>query len=115
MGRINEETMPTPKAQRVEISEREQAILEQISRQATVPQRLVIRSRIVVGAGTGRTNKALVAELGVNRNSIQHWRECWQRNQAERDQAHDDKALRQVIEQSLADEGRSGAPGKFSA
>jgi len=63
----------------------------------------------------GASNRQLAAELGLNRNTVQQWRERWQKGRSERDSVEDDKGLRQVIERVLADEPRSGAPGKFSA
>jgi len=46
---------------------------------------------------------------------VQRWRDRWYASQAEREQAENDKALRQVIEQTLADVPRQGAPATFSA
>ena len=107
--------MPIPKAQKVELNEREQSILEQIERQATAPHWLVIRSKIVLGAKGGVSNLALGVELGLNRNTVQQWRGRWQKGQPERDGLEDEKQLRQVIARGLADTPGSGAPAKFSA
>ncbi len=107
--------MPIPKAEEVEVNEREQSILEQIERQATAPHWLVIRSKIVLGARQGASNLQIAFELGLNRNTVQQWRARWQRGRNERAGVEDDKGLRQVIERGLADAARSGSPGKFSA
>ncbi len=107
--------MPIPKAQVVEVNEREEAVLEQIIRQATAPQGLVTRSKIVLGAKRGESNLGLALELGLNRNTVQKWRLRWQKGQAEREGIEDEKKRRQVIEQVLADDRRSGTPAKFSA
>jgi len=107
--------MPIPKAQEVEVNEREQSILEQIERQGTAPHWLVIRSKIVLGARRRASNRAIAVELGLNRNTVQYWRGRWQKGRGEWAGIEDEKALRQAIERGLADAARSGTPSKFSA
>lgn len=107
--------MPIPKAQVVEVNEREQRILEQIERQGTAPHWLVTRSKIVLGARRGERNGAIAVELGLNRNTVQYWRGRWQKARGEWEGIEDEKKLRQAIEGGLADEARSGTPSKFSA
>src|SRR5258708_28104715 len=107
--------MPIPKAEEVEVNEREQSILEQIERQATAPHWLVIRSKIVLGARQGASNLQIAFELGLNRNTVQQWRARWERGRDERGGGEEGKRLREGIEGGVADGARSGSPGKVSA
>jgi putative transposase len=107
--------MPIPQAKVIQLSEREQRMLEAIQRQSSVPQWLVKRSAVILKAASGATTSSIAAASGQRRDTVQRWRDRWYASQAEREQAENDKALRQVIEQTLADGPRQGAPATFSA
>jgi putative transposase len=107
--------MPIPQAKKIELSEREEKLLEAIQRQRDVPQWLVKRSAVILKAASGATTSHIAATSGQRRDTVQRWRDRWYASQAEREQAENEKALRQVIEQTLADEPRRGAPATFSA
>jgi putative transposase len=76
---------------------------------------LVKRSAVILKAASGATTRSIAAASGQRRDTVQRWRDRWYASQAEREQAENDKALRQVIEQTLADGPRQGAPATFSA
>jgi len=102
------------RAKVVEVNEAEGRILEQISRETSSRAGLVKRSRIIVGAASGLSITAQSKALGMERNSVQKWRERWQAGQARRKAALETGKLREAIEQILADQPRSGVPATFS-
>jgi len=53
----------------------DRALLEALVRGRNTPQKVVLRTRIVLGAAEGRANHALATELGVTRPTILLWRE----------------------------------------
>ena len=110
-----ENPMPNPVATAVHLSAEEQAILEQIIRQPSSAQGLVIRSQIIVGAGQGESISGQAQTLGLRRNRIRHWRRVWEAHHAERMAAEDEKGRRRIIERVLTDAPRSGTPSTFSA
>ena len=61
-------------AVRIELPEEDRRILERWSRSRIVAVRLRERSRIVLMAGAGMTNRAIAAELGTNADKVSRWR-----------------------------------------
>jgi uncharacterized protein YecE (DUF72 family) len=102
--------MPSPQAKAIQLSEREQRMLEAIERQSSVAQWLLKRSRLILKAAQGATSSSIAAATGQRRDTVQRWRDRWYASQEEREQAENDKALRQVIEQTLVDKPRGGRP-----
>jgi len=76
---------------------------------------LVKRSQIILGAASGLSITAQSKALGMERNSVQKWRERWQAEQARHAVALETGRLREAIEGTLADQPRSGVPSTFSA
>jgi len=103
------------RAKAVEVSEAERRILEQITRETKSRAGLVKRSQIILGAAAGLSITAQAKALGMERNSVQKWRERWQAAQARRAAALETGKLRETIEETLADKARSGVPPTFSA
>jgi hypothetical protein len=102
-------------AKPVQISEQEAQVLNQIIRQPTQPQWLVTRSKIILGAATGRSISQQSRELGLVRNAVQHWREKWEKSCQERQVGAEKEELQKTIVQLLHDDYRSGAPATFTA
>ena len=111
--------MPRPQARPVEVTDREQRILEQIVRQQSNPQWMVTRAKIILRAASEQSNSQIASELDLSRNTVCSWRERWQSWQEQRavvaEEVDDDKGLRELLEKVLQDKPRSGSPGKFSA
>jgi len=103
------------RAKDVAVNDAERRILEQITRETKSRAGLVTRSHIILGAAAGLTITAQSQTLRMERNSIQKWRERWQAGQASRVAALETGKLREAIEQTLADQPRSGVPATFSA
>jgi transposase len=107
--------MPILRAKTIQLTEREQSLLEAIQRQPSVPQWLVKRSAVILKAARGTTTSNIAAVSRQHRDTVQRWRDRWYASQEQREQAENDQELRQVIEQTLADAPRSGTPATFSA
>lgn len=111
--------MPLPAAKTIEVSPQEQTILAHIVRQANNPQWLVTRAKIVLRAASGQSNRGIAAEMKSTRNTVRLWRARWQATAEQRAAAAAETetapALREVIEATLHDADRSGAPATFTA
>ena len=57
----------------------QRAILEQVIRAGSTPQKLVLRSRIVLHAATGMANNAIAETLATSRPTVLLWRERFER------------------------------------
>jgi transposase len=102
------------RAKEVSVNEAERENLEHILRQTSSSQGLVKRSQIILDAARGVSITAQANKMGMERNSIQKWRERWQAGEARREAASQTGKLREAIEQTLADAARPGVPATFS-
>ena len=69
--------IPTPFAQSLELSQKQQAELEKIVRRHTSQQQTVCRSRIILLAAAGLTNLAIAKELAISEDPVRKWRCRW--------------------------------------
>lgn len=111
--------MPNPHAIPIDVTSREQGILEHIIRQQNNPQWLVTRAKIILRAAADQTNSKIAIELENTRQTVSSWRKRWQMSGEQREavanETDDDKSLRELLEAILRDNVRSGAPMKFTA
>jgi transposase len=77
--------------------------LESLERQATCPQQLAVRARIILLAGQGVGVRPTADALGIGRSTVQGWRRRWTENPAA------------SVAQRLSDAPRPGTPATFSA
>ena len=111
--------MPGPQPTEIELTTRQDEILERLARRETSPQRLVRRCNIVLEAAKGANNEQIGRRLNIQRGTARTWRERWAAAvpgfvMAE-EEGVDDKVLTELIEQVLADNPRPGTPGTFEA
>ena len=106
------------KAAKVNVTEKQHAILEQIANARIASQQLIQRATIILSAFAGILNRDIAMQVGLDRHQVGLWRRRW----ADSWQAiiaiecHENHAtLKRSIEQILSDAPRSGAPGKFTA
>jgi hypothetical protein len=105
-------------AAKVVISERQQAILQSLSRANTVAKCLVQRATIILLAFAGLDNGDIARQVGLERHQIGLWRRRWQTAFPKliRIEGLETTAkLRQAIETLLRDQPRPGSPGTFTA
>jgi len=100
--------MPSPKATEVNLTEEEQKSLEQLTRRHNIGQQTALRARIVLSAGQGQTNSAIVRQLQVSIGTVQRWRNRWVKAQGI---SFDDLSA----EERLQDMPRPGAPPRITA
>lgn len=107
-----------PKPTFIELTERQRAILEQIVRRTTSPQRLVTRSKILLKAADGKRNQEIADELEITVRTPRRWRDRWAQASAHLTAAETEVTaaqLSELIEVLLTDKPRSGAPATFTA
>lgn len=106
------------KAAKIQLTEKQQMILENIHRSTTAAKRLVQRVGVILMAFTGALNEQIAEELGLARKQVGLWRRRWQESfdalvDIECRETH--TKLREAIEDVLSDAPRSGSRGTFSA
>src|SRR4051794_19917454 len=104
-------------AARVRVTEKQLAILEELSRSRTEAKGIVRRASILVLGFQGLLNEQIAVEVGLNRQQVgiwrQRWREAWDSLCAwECTEPH---RLREAILDVLSDAPRPGCPGKITA
>lgn len=106
------------KAAKINLTEKQQAILAEIGRSTTAPQRLVQRARLILLAFGGMDNRAISLEIGLQRKQVGLWRRRWRQSfdalvaiECRESQA----AFRRALVDILNDAPRSGSLGKFTA
>ena len=100
--------MPTPKAQVVKLSEKEQQELEKLVSKHQTGQQMALRARIILAASSGQTNTAIAQKYEVKHDTVKLWRNRWVKLQ---DISFDDLS----VEQRLSDAPRPGAPANITA
>ena len=101
----------------IELSTRQQEMLEHLVRSPTSEQRLVQRARIVLAAGKGGLSRDLAIELGVDADTVGLWRRRWaaaQERLAAVEQSPRRSDLSRCIAETLVDAPRAGGPGTFT-
>jgi transposase len=102
----------------VEVSERQQSILQQLAQASTTGQDLAIRARIVLmsSAGVKTLDQAMVVRVHPER--VSRWRVRWasaqQRLAAAEGEGARDKDLKALVVEVLSGRRRSGGPTRFT-
>lgn len=109
--------MPGPKPPATKLTTMLQNILEQIVRCYTNPYYLVLRAKIILIAATGANNAEIARQLGIDTDTTRTWRDRWLATEATLLTAGaeglTEKELTALVEATLADAPRSGAPDTF--
>ena len=106
------------KAAKILLTEKQQNILQTISRSTTAPRRLIQRVSVILMAFAGLFNVTITDEVGLRRKQVGLWRRRWQQSfdALVAIECHESQAaLRRAIEDVLSDAPRSGSPGTFTA
>lgn len=102
----------------LQVSARQEQILERVIRRAKSPQNLVTRAKIVLQGRTAARNTHIGAELKISLPTVRTWRQRWSeaREQLQEiEEVADDKVLEAHIMTVLSDQARPGTPATFSA
>ena len=105
------------KAAKVRVSEKQWAVLQELSRSRTVAKAIGQRASILVLGVQGLRNEQIAAEVGLIRRQVglwrRRWREAWESLCAwECTEPH---RLREAILEVLSDAPRPGCPGRITA
>jgi len=110
--------MPSPQAEKIILSDRQQALLKQIVRRTTNPYRLVRRAQLILWADAGVSNSQLTTELKLDRGQVRLWRERWLAATPQlatvEAQNSSDRELMALISSVLSDRARLGTSKYFS-
>jgi transposase len=105
------------KAAKVTITERQQRVLEELSRSRTEALMISQRASIILLAFAGHRNEKISIEVGLERKQVGLWRRRWRDSweALTRLECLEPLRLREAVRETLRDAPRSGAPGIFTA
>lgn len=106
------------KAAKIQLTEKQHSILQQIGRSTTAPQRLVQRAGAILMAFSGILNETISKEVGLAPKQVGLWRRRWQQSfdgLVAIECCESQAGLRRAIEDVLSDAPRSGSTGTFTA
>lgn len=113
-----EGTMSMPRLQSVAInlSGREQNILESLAKGTHTPLHLKQRATIILESAAGRSNSEIARILDIQRNTVKKWRIRYGQAAVEIAKRESDhpRELRGIIESVLQDDYRPGTPATFT-
>lgn len=100
--------MPGPPAIGIELTEQDRVGLEKLVKGHKTGQQKVLRARIILAAGQGKSNAQIGRELAVRVNTVRLWRSRWHLLQP--------IPLAELsVEERLEDLPRPGAPARITA
>jgi transposase len=106
------------KAAKIQVTEKQYKILEEIRRSTTTAQRLVQRAGVILMGFGGILNMKIAEDLGLASKQVGVWRRRWQQSfeALVAVECRETRAeLRAFIEDLLSDAPRSGSTGTFTA
>src|SRR5512143_532654 len=107
---------PQPLA--IEVTPRQRALLEEISRSRSRPHAQVVRASILLRAAAGERNQAIARALEVHVQMVSTWRARWAAATAKLQPLEgpdtEEALWRAAVEDTWADVPRSGRPATFS-
>jgi transposase len=106
------------KAAKVNLTEKQQAILLKFAKAKTSAVSLAQRSRIILLAFDGHNNEAIEKEVGLQHDAVGVWRRRWRDNWQrliDIECAEKPHALDQEIQKLLSDRQRSGRKPRISS
>jgi transposase len=105
------------RAAKVVITERQQDVLQTMTRSRTCSQALAQRAGMILLAFAGLDNEAIAGQLGCERHAVGLWRRRWARAFQRLvliECGEKPSALPRAIDELLSDLPRRGCPGKFT-
>ena len=108
--------MPWKEASKIELSKKEEKILEEKANGTHKAEHIKMRAGIILKASEGKSNNAIETEMNIQGNTVKKWRDRYRGEYEElrRVEAEKPDKMWGKIEKILADEQRSGSPAKFT-
>lgn len=106
------------RAAKIIITERQQEVLQTMTRSSTCPQALAQRARMILLAFDGLDNDNIADHIDCERHAVGMWRRRWTKAFQRLvliECCEKESALPNAIAALLSDLPRSGCPGKFTA
>jgi putative transposase len=106
------------RAAKVIITERQQDVLQTLTRSSTCAQARAQRAQMILLAFDGWDNEDIAARLGCERHAVGLWRRRWAaafQRLVLVECCEKPSALLRAVEELLSDLPRPGCPGKFTA
>ena len=109
--------MPWKSASKIELSEKEEQILEEKVKGTHTPEHLKIRSEIVLRSFHGESNNKIEREMKKDAKTVKLWRDRYSEAGEELREIMAEKPhkMRSAIEKVLSDEQRPGGPPTYRA
>lgn len=108
-----------PMPPQLQVTEKQERILQRIIQRATTPQNLALRANIVqAGTEYGRRDTQIGRNLNCHARTVSSWRYRWLNSWAsllEAEAVATEKEVEAMIIEVLSDRPRPGTPAKFTA
>jgi transposase len=103
-------------AAKVTITERQQVVLDELSRSRSEAGMIVQRAKVILLAFAGQLNEEIALEVGLERKQVGLWRRRWRDSWDALTllECMEPRKLREAIRETLRDAPRSGCPGTFT-
>ena len=107
--------MPWKEASKIELSEKEEEILNEKAKGTHTHQHLKIRSEIVLRASRGESNNKIEREMKKDAKTVKLWRDKYSKSAEELRKTEQERPqkMRGAIEKVLSDEQRPGGPPTY--
>ena len=108
--------MPWKTASKIELSEKQERILNEKAKGTHTPLHLKIRAKIILLASEGKSNNAIEKEMRIHSSTVKIWRDRYsgEYTELQRIELESPHKMRGTIEKILSDEQRPGGPPKFT-
>ena len=100
---------------KIELSEKEEQILNEWKKGTHTAQHLKMRAEIVLRAAIGERNKKIEREMNKDAKTVRKWRDRYSKSEEvlRKTEAENPQKMRREIEKILSDEQRPGGPTKY--
>jgi putative transposase len=107
--------MPWKSATKVELSKKQEQILEEYAAGTHTPLHFKTRAQIVLKAAKGWTNNSIERDMGLDAKAVKQWRDRYggRHEELQRAEAETPRKMRSLIEDILSDKQRPGCPSTF--
>lgn len=108
--------MPWARAKKIELSDRQEKLLQEWFKGTHVPLHLKTRATIVLKSAQGMSNSAIAKDMGIEHNTVKKWHDRYMEAQVELAtiESGSPLKLRSAMQSMLSDGQRTGGPPKFT-